>query len=99
MDIVGAIDDSGDFEYLSIIIGDKEKVDSIAKTLPPNFTHMADYSRKDKKKILKQFIITGNIKICCIRYGFSDIRKKFIQKSKENVPNYKSNQKFGSVHF
>lgn len=98
MPFVAAIDDSGgNLDYLSIIIGEKEKINSLIKTLPSDFTHMADYKRKEKKRMLSRFSITGNIKICCIRYGFPDTHKKFLEKVQENSPNYKSNQRFYNI--
>ncbi len=54
---------------------------------------MTGLPNKTKRKILSGFVITGNIKICCIRYGFNDMHNEFNKRHREN-PSYKSKQKF-----
>jgi len=90
---MAAIDDSGDLEYLSIIIGETDKMENLAKTLPSSFTHMTDLDRKTKKKILSGLNFNGNMKICCIKFGYPDLRDAYKNKSKD-VENRKYNQKF-----
>lgn len=93
MNFTAAIDDSGDLEYLSILIGEREKVKSIAKLLPPDFKHMTSYDEDTKKNILSSLNFKGNVKICCIKFGYSDLRRSF-QKRNKATNNNKYIKKF-----
>jgi hypothetical protein len=82
LSFVAAIDDAGDLEYLSILVGEREKLESIAKTIPTGFSHLTHHDERTKKDILKQFNLSGNIQICCLRFGYGDLVSEFERKSK-----------------
>lgn len=90
---MAAIDDSRDLEYLSIVIGEKDKIDSIVNTLPSSFTHMTQLDPATKLAILRGFHLNGNLQICCIKFGYSLLKEKYKMKSKE-IESRKSMQKF-----
>ena len=93
MEFIAAIDDSGNLDYLSIVMGEKSKIESIARKMPSSFTHMTILDRRTKKSILNIFEFKGNIKICCIKFGYSILKEEYTLKTK-NDNSRKSMQKF-----
>lgn len=94
MPFIGAIDDSGDLEYVSILIGEKEKLLSIANNLPKGFVHLTTYDYQDKKRIIKMINLNGNIRVICMRFGYKSLVSAYRNRKKTIKNNYKSDQKF-----
>lgn len=96
MSFVGAIDDSGNrgfnLEYLSILIGEEQKVFSIVNALPSDFVHLTDYQYPEKMEILRKINLSGNIKVICMRFGYQQLISAFNARLREKQ-NKKSDQK------
>lgn len=91
LSFIGAIDESGErgnnLEYLSILIGEKDKVESVSKTIPKGFTHMTFLNNRFKKGLLEKFNLRGNIQICCLKFDYSGLESKYKEKSRETNSN------------
>lgn len=96
MSFVGAIDDSGNkghnLEFLSILIGEEQKVYSIVNTLPSDFVHLTDYQYPEKMAILRNINLSGNIKVICMRFGYEQLISAYNARLTEKQ-NKKSDQK------
>jgi hypothetical protein len=54
---------------------------------------MTHLDSKSKKMLLNKFNLNGNIKICCVKFGYSDIKENYKNRSK-SIQNFKYKQKF-----
>ncbi|MGB6530695.1 MAG: hypothetical protein WBF33_21520 [Candidatus Nitrosopolaris sp.] len=73
--LLAAIDETNDGEYLGFVVGDRESVDFNIKQLPANFSRMAFLSsRYEKRLLLSKFKFDGNIRVCCVNFGLNEIK-------------------------
>jgi hypothetical protein len=74
-ELIAAIDDSGQFEYIAVVMGDKQSINNNGKKLPSNFTHMNRMPKKEKVPLLRSFNFNENIYVCCMHIDLLNLRK------------------------
>ena len=73
--LIAAIDDSGQFEYIAVVMGDEQSINNNGKKLPASFTHMNRIPKKEKLPLLRSFNFRGNICVCCMNIDLLNLRK------------------------
>jgi hypothetical protein len=81
-EILAAIDDTNDLEYLAFIVGLKKDIQFLENKLPVNFTHMTQYcaSKQEKLKLIQKLDFSNsNILSYCVKFSFSQLRQKLVE--------------------
>lgn len=73
--LIAAIDDSGQFEYIAVVMGGEQSINNNGKKLPANFTHMNRIPKKEKLPLLRSFNFSDNIYVCCMNIDLLNLRK------------------------
>ncbi len=76
-DLLGAVDETNDGEYLAFLIGDPDAVAKNLRLLPRGFRHMSNqgYTNIERRNIINNLDLTGNLLACCIKFDIPTIKE------------------------
>ena len=100
-EILAAIDDTNDLEYLAFVVGERKDIQFLENKLPPNFSHMTEYyaTKQEKIKLLQNLDFSNsNILSYCVKFSFSQLRqniKEIRQTKKLRKPESRINAQIG----
>ena len=75
-EILAAIDDTNNLEYLAFIVGLKKDIQFLENQLPVDFSHMTRYcvNKQEKKKLIQNLNLSNsNILSYCVKFSFSQL--------------------------
>ena len=73
---MGAADTSDNERHLSIVIGSKESIKAIHKSIGFTRIHMRDMTSDEKEKVIKNLHVNGDIRIFCFSINRAEIVKR-----------------------
>jgi hypothetical protein len=100
-EILAAIDDTNDLEYLAFVVGLRKEIQFLENKLPPNFSHMTRYSgtKQEKIKLIQNLDFSNtNVLSYCVKFSFSQLRQninKIRQTKKLRKPESRINVQIG----
>jgi hypothetical protein len=95
--LIGAADTSDDWNYISMIIGDKNDISRIRNHIDYSKIHMRNLPKKDKDRIISKLKIKNEVFCICIQVNkwniINDIVPRIInRKGRESKRKYVQNQ-------
>lgn len=73
-ELLAAIDESDNLNFLAIVIGTRDSINSYSGLFRPNFKSISRLHREDKMYILDKLDFNGNIWAYCINFGLTELK-------------------------